>query len=425
MPITRQPPTDQPPGHGNAQGRTFSLDVPLQLLRQETVGGILLLLGAAAALVWANSPWSGTYDQVRDFGLGPLTVEAWTSDGLLAIFFLVAGLELKRELVTGSLREPARAAVPVVAALTGMLVPALLFLAVTGASGDRAAMGGWAIPTATDIAFALAVLAVAGRGLPSAVRVFLLTLTVVDDLGAIVIIAIAFSGSLHWWALGGAVLLLAAYGWLQHRRVDAWYLTVPVVIGTWWLVHESGVHATIAGVAVGLLTRARHNDRKHDDREAESPAERLEHRLRPLSAAVAVPLFALFAAGVPVSGGALARAATDPAAIGVVVGLVGGKVIGVAGGSWLVTRLTRAELDPELGWSHVLIASLLAGVGLTVALLVADLAFGSDPGRVERVKTAVLAASCLAALLSVAALRWSTAGPAIRVRRGMAQDHGG
>lgn len=365
-------------------------------LRQETVGGVLLLLATVGALAWANSPWSGSYEQLRETHLGPLTVEEWAADGALAVFFYIAGLELKRELVVGTLRRPADALVPVAAALGGMAVPAMIYLAVVlgaGAGGDAAR--GWAVPMATDIAFALAVLAVVGRRLPSSLRAFLLTLAIVDDLGAILVIAVFYSQSLHAGALLVAVFGFAVFGVLQNRRVQTRWVYLPLVLGVWWATHESGVHATIAGVALGLLTRVR-----PDPDEEHSPAERLEHRIRPVSAGVAVPLFALFAAGVPVRGSA--ALVLDPVVLGIVLGLVAGKAVGILGSAWLVAFLTRAQLAPDLGWRDVGAVGVLAGMGFTVSLLIAQLAFTGQ--QAEDAKVAVLAGSTLAAALATALL---------------------
>ena len=396
--------------------RTYVLDA----LRQETVGGALLLLATVVALVWANSPWQTSYAHARAFMVGPLPLEAWASDGLLAVFFFVAGLELKRELLTGSLRHLSRAAVPVVAALAGMAVPAVLFVGVVLGAGDRDALPGWAIPTATDIAFALAVLAVAGPRLPPALRAFLLTLAVVDDLGAITVIAVFFTDSVHLVPLALAAVLLGVYALLQLRRVGTPFVYVPLALAIWWCFHESGVHPTVAGVALGLLTRVR-----ADPGEEHAPAERLEHRFRPWSAGIAVPLFALAAAGVPVSVAALTDIVADPAAVGVVAGLVVGKTVGVFGGAWLTARLTHAELNPDLSWRDILAVSVLSGVGFTVCLLLAELAFGSDPARVERTKAAVLVASLVAAAAATVLLRLRHRAHVVVAALGMPQDRGG
>jgi NhaA family Na+:H+ antiporter len=365
------------------------------LLRTETVGGAVVLVAAVVAVLWANSPWSASYDDLRHLQVGPLDLEHWAADGALTLFFYVAGLELKREFVVGSLRRPVDALVPIVAAAAGVAVPALIYVSVNLTSSDGH-LRGWAIPSATDIAFALAVLAVVGSALPLQLRAFLLTLAVVDDLIVIVIIALFYSSSLQVLWLAGAVAGLAVFAWLQKLRGESWLWYVPLALAIWWCVHESGIHATIAGVAMGLLTRVR-----LDPDEEKSPAERLEHVLVPWSAGVAVPFFALMAAGVEISAGTLDPG--DPVVLGVVLGLVVGKPVGVLGGSWLVTRITRAELNSELTWRDLAGVAVLAGVGFTVSLLVADLSFDND--QLEAAKTAVLAGSVVAAVLGGLLLR--------------------
>lgn len=353
--------------------------------RLETVGGALALVAAFVAVVWANVA-GASYDALREVELGPLDLEHWASEGALTLFFFVAGLELKREFVVGSLRRPADAAVPVVAAVFGVLVPAAVYLLVNlGGATD-----GWAIPAATDIAFALAVLAVVGSNLPTSLRAFLLTMAVVDDLIVILIIATFYSDKVQWTSLGIVALALAAYAVGQRQRWHSPIFFVPVALVAWWFTHEAGIHATIAGVALGLLTRVR-----RDDGEAHSPAEHLEHRLQPISAGLAVPAFALLTAGVPLSGGA--DLAADPVVLGVVLGLLVGKPVGVLFGAWSVTRLTHAELNPDLSWRDVLGVAILAGIGFTVSLLVSDLAF--EGAQQEYAKTGVLAGSLLAALV--------------------------
>lgn len=365
-------------------------------LRTETVGGTIMLGATVVALVWANSPWSAGYTAVTSAAFGPealhlhLTAQAWAADGLLAIFFAVAGLEVKRELVEGELRHPSRAALPVIAAIVGMIVPAAVFLAVS--AGTPGASSGWAIPMATDIAFALAVLAVTGSRLPESLRVFLLTLAVVDDLGAIAVIAVFYSGELHPLPLLGAVVLLAGYGLLQRFRLGSAWVYVPLAVVAWGLVHASGVHATVAGIAIGLLTRVR-----TDGTAERTPADRLEHWLRPVSAGVAVPLFALLSAGVPLTAQAFGHLVVDRVALGVIAGLVLGKVVGVVGGAWLSVRLGLARLGPDLRWAHLVAVGILAGIGFTVSLLVGELAYGSGE-RAELVKTAILVASTIASI---------------------------
>ncbi|QGN58431.1 Na+/H+ antiporter NhaA [Nostocoides sp. HKS02] len=384
-------------------------------LRTETVGGALLLVAAVAALAWANSPAFAAYADLRDWKVGPgalhldLTLGQWSADGLLALFFFVAGLELKRELLVGGLREPAKAALPVAAALCGVALPALVYAAsVTALGADTDALRGWAIPTATDIAFALAVLAVIGTHLPSALRSFLLTLAVVDDLVAITIIAVVYTRTLEPALLAAALVPLAVFAWLTQRRVTRWWLLVPLAAATWALVHASGVHATVAGVLLGLVVPVKPRRRAGPARDPATRldvAERLEHRLRPLSAGLAVPVFAFFAAGVRVVGGGFRDSVADHAAVAVVLGLVLGKLVGVFGGTWLVARFTRAELDDGLAWWDVLGLSLLAGMGFTVSLLVGELAFGSASPRDQHIKVAVLLGSVISALLATVALR--------------------
>ncbi|HET6153823.1 MAG TPA: Na+/H+ antiporter NhaA [Marmoricola sp.] len=364
----------------------------VRLVRSEAASGGLALLAATIAVVWMNLDRS-SYLSLRNQHVGPLSIEHWAADGALALFFFVAGLELKRELLLGSLRRPADAAVPVVAALAGVAVPALLYAVLNlGGSGHR---DGWAIPAATDIAFALAVLAVVGSALPHALRAFLLTLAVVDDLVVIVIIAIFYTDTVHLGPLLGAVAVFAAYAVAQQRRVTATWLYLPLAVLGWWLIHESGVHATIAGVVLGLLTRA-----LPDAGEDEAPAERLEHRLAPISAGVAVPFFALLSAGVDL--GHLGALTHQPVAIGVVVGLVLGKPIGILLGTWTVTRFSRAELAAGLSWGDLVGVAVLAGIGFTVSLLVSDLSFAGL--QAEQAKTAVLVASVASGLLGAVLL---------------------
>jgi NhaA family Na+:H+ antiporter len=395
-----------------------------ETLRSETVGGFLLLASAIIALLWANSPWRSGYAKLIDasFGLSELhlrlTVAEWASDGLLAIFFFVVGLELKREFVSGDLRSPHRAALPIMAAVGGMVAPALIYLTVN-AVGDGGAPQGWAVPTATDIAFAVAVLAVISTHLPVALRSFLLTLAVVDDLLAVTIIAVFFTDQLHPLPLLGALATIAAFGLLARRRVNGWLL-LPLGVAAWALMHASGVHATIAGVLLGfavpaltrrapaLTRRAPARTGACDPDGGPSPSERLEHRWRPISAGVAVPLFALTAAGVAVTGagGGVLGALRDPAGAGVALGLILGKPIGILAATLALARFTRASLDDELSWWDVLGLSMLAGVGFTVSLLIGDLAFGAGSERADHVRTAILLGSVVSAILAAMVLRW-------------------
>ncbi|WP_395696383.1 Na+/H+ antiporter NhaA [Nocardioides sp.] len=374
-----------------------------EILRAETTGGLLLILAAAVALVWANTRWSASYYDLGQVAVGPealhlhLTLEAWAADGLLAIFFFVAGLELKREFVAGDLRDPRRAALPVVAAVGGMVAPAIIYvLCNLGPSGD---LSGWAIPTATDIAFAVAVLAVISTHLPSGLRTFLLTLAVVDDLLAILVIAFFYTADLHPVWLVAAVVPIALFAVLVQRRIWHWWLLLPLAFAAWTCVHASGVHAgVVLGFTVPVLRR--------DGGDGPGLAEHLEHLVRPVSAGIAVPIFAFFAAGVTIGGwDGLVSSVSDPISLGIVAGLVVGKTVGVAGSTWLLARFTRAELDDELSWIDVIGMAMLAGIGFTVSLLIGELAFGSGSADDDHVKVAVLLGSVVAALLATVVLR--------------------
>ena len=382
-----------------------------EILRKETVGGALLSAATVLAMVWANSPVADSYASLRDYEIGPsalhldLSLGTWAADGLLAIFFFVVGLELKREFVAGDLRQPRRAALPILAAVGGMLAPALIYVAWNLDTGGDA-LQGWAIPTATDIAFALAVLAVISSHLPTALRTFLLTLAVVDDLFAVTIIAIFYTADLQVLYLLGALLPLGLFGLAAQRRIRSWWILLPLAAATWTLVHTSGVHATVAGVLLGFTVPVIRSEAAGGPGAGPGLAEHFEHRVRPISAGLAVPIFAFFAAGVGIGGlDGLGDSLTDPVAIGIVAGLVLGKVVGVFGTTFVVSKLTRVDLDPDLRWLDVLGVSLLAGIGFTVSLLIGDLAFGPGSSRDDHVKVAVLTGSVLSSLLAAALLR--------------------
>lgn len=379
----------------------------LDSLRAERTGGILLLIGTVAALVWANSPWSAAYTTISRTVVGPhalhldLTLADWATDGLLAVFFFVVGLELKREIVDGELRHVRTAIVPVVAAVGGMTAPALLYVLVNALAADGA-LTGWAVPTATDIAFAVSVLSVVGRSLPASLRAFLLTLAVADDLLAIVVIAVVYTGTLSLVWLLGAVAAVVAFALLVRSRWSnpaVMVVLAVLAVLAWGMMHASGVHATIAGVALGMTVPGL--ARPGEDM---SVAERFERRWRPVSAGFAVPVFALFAAGVSLNAEVIGDALRDPVAQGVAVGLVLGKPIGILTATWLVSRFTRASLADDLGWRDVAAVGMLAGIGFTVSLLIGALAFGDGSPHDEHLTVAVLFASVTAALLGGAAL---------------------
>ncbi|MFM2720831.1 Na+/H+ antiporter NhaA [Microbacterium mcarthurae (nom. nud.)] len=386
------------------------------LLRREAVGGMLLVIAAIAAIIWANSPASDAYFAVRDFRFGyepwhlELSVGAWAADGLLAIFFFLVGLELKREIVVGSLRRFSTAIVPITAAAAGVAVPALIYVVIV--ASQPSLLAGWAIPAATDIAFAVAVLALVGSHLPGPLRIFLLTLAVVDDLIAIAIIALFYTSDISLLPLAVFAVLVAIYGVIAHRgrawfarhRWAAWVVLLPIGFAAWAFLHASGVHATIAGVALAFTIPVAPS-RRRPETNGMDLAEEFEHRFRPLSAGIAVPIFAFFAAGVSVGGGeGLARAIMDPVTIGVVAGLVLGKPIGILLGVRVLTLVTKVRLDPALKWIDLAGVGLLAGIGFTVSLLIAELSFPAGSPHTDDAKIAIMVASLLASLLAASVL---------------------
>lgn len=377
----------------------------IDTLRAENTGSRLLLVGTAVALVWANSPWQGAYASLSASKVGPhalhldLSVAQWATDGLLAIFFFVIGIELKREMVEGQLRKPGTAIVPILAAIGGMAVPTLAYMAVV--NFGNGSPEGWAIPVATDIAFAVAVLTIFGSRLPTALRAFLLTLAVVDDLLGIIVIAIFYADDLAFAWLGAAFAAIGLFGWLVRRRTMPTWVLLMVAIAAWALMHRSGVHATIAGGMLGFMVPVAtiHG-------EPVGRAERYEHRWRPISAGLAVPVFALFAAGVGLSPGDLTAAASDAAAQGVALGLVVGKPVGILLATFLLVRLTRANLDPTVGWWDLLAISTVAGIGFTVSLLISELSFEETSPEAGHVKAAILLGSIASATIGATLLTW-------------------
>lgn len=394
------------------------------ILRRETVGGVLLLAAAALALVWANSPWSQAYHSLSGLTIGPeglhlrLSLSSWAADGLLAVFFFVVGLELKREFVAGDLRDPARAALPIAAAVGGMAVPAAIFIAINLSAGRPENLGGWAVPIATDIAFALAVLAVVSSHLPTALRTFLLTLAVVDDLLAITVIAVFYTDHLAVGPLALALVPIALFAVAVQRGWGRWWVLTPLGVTAWALVHASGVHATVAGVVLGFTVPVLGRF---------ASAERFEHMLRPVSAGFAVPVFAFFAAGVTVGGWAgLGDSLQHPATIGIVAGLVLGKPLGVVLTSFLLARFTHATLDEDLSWRDVSGVAMLAGIGFTVSLLIGELAFGYGTPASADAKIGVLVGSIVAGLLAgLVLLGRNAAYRRIQEKEGVDRDRDG
>jgi Na+:H+ antiporter, NhaA family len=416
--MANRPPVPRPAGRPLIGHGSYAEALRIgEILRKETIGGMLLVAAAAAAIIWANSPAADSYFALRDFKIGyepwhlDLSLGAWAADGLLAVFFFLVGLELKREIVAGDLRQVSKAIVPIAAAVGGVAVPALIYAAVNWGNGES--QRGWAIPTATDIAFAVAVLAVIGSHLPTALRLFLLTLAVVDDLLAIAIIAVFYTSEINVPALALTVVPVAVYAFLaqRYRRffglkpAAAWLILLPIGVVAWALLHASGIHATIAGVVLGFTIPVLRSKESGGPDARPGLAEIFEHRFRPLSAGFAVPVFAFFSAGVALGGiEGLTSALTDPVALGIIAALVLGKPIGILTATWVMTRFTRARLDPSLRWVDLAGVGLLAGIGFTVSLLIAELSFGLGEPANDHAKVAILTASLLAAALAAVLL---------------------
>ena len=408
-----------------------------EFLSTEAAGGGVLLLATVVALVWANSPWRASYDDVWHTMLGielgssglRLDLKHWVNDGLMAIFFLVVALEVKRELLQGELKDRRRAALPVAAALGGMLVPAAIYLVFNPGPPGRP---GWGIAMATDIAFAVGVLALVAPRAPSSLRLFLLTLAIVDDIGAIVVIALFYSDGLDLSWAAAAVVIVLVVALCRRIGYSAPPLYVMLGLGLWLAVHGSGAHATLAGVIMGLmvpatpaLTRDIVSSRGSELLDVFSPAaarstsrlarqsvselEWLEHAIHPLTSLAIVPIFALANAGVALSRDVILDAATAPVTLGIVFGLVLGKTIGITGGAWLACRAGIADMGPELRWRDIVGVAALGGIGFTVSLFIAQLAF-EDEALIGDAKVGILAASVLAT--AVGALLLRTAGSA-------------
>jgi NhaA family Na+:H+ antiporter len=392
-------------GHGTeAEGKSDS--VLRDFLKSEAAGGIILIAAAALAMLAANLPGiAEAYFHALhlatgpDLGHGPMTVHLWINDGLMALFFLLVGLEIKRELVDGQLASWERRRLPFVAAAAGMLVPALLYLAAI--QGKPGLSAGWAIPAATDIAFAIGVLALLGSRAPASLKLFLTTVAIVDDMGAVAIIALAYTAHISLAALGGAAMVLAAMlalNWLGVTRLLPYLLLAGLL---WVLVFLSGVHATIAGVAAAMTIPIRRDD-------AHSPLHRLEHGLHPWSAYLIVPLFGFANAGVSLAGVSPGVLLT-PLPLGIAAGLFLGKQIGIFGSIWIAVKTGFARRPGQAGWAQIYGVALLAGIGFTMSLFIGGLAFPGRPELVDEVKIGVLAGSILSALAGFLVLRFAPA----------------
>ncbi|QJC22402.1 Na+/H+ antiporter NhaA [Arcanobacterium buesumense] len=369
-------------------------------LQNEATAGIVLILGALIALIWANSPLRESYMHLSETVIGPqslhlgLPLSHWAADGLLAIFFFVVGLELKHEFVAGSLRDIKQALVPILAAVCGMIGPVAVYSIIQVLSGSTI-YDGWAVPVATDIAFALAVLGVFGKGFPPVVRTFLMTLAVVDDLLGIVIIAVFFSDGVNFLYLGLALIVVAIFGFLVQQRIIHWYLLWPLGIIAWYFMHLSGVHATIAGVALGMTVPA-----LMKGKERKPLTEQLAERINFYSAGFILPIFAFFAAGVNViDSGGFGAMLVDPVSMGIYLGLPLGKFLGIFGGVVLMIKVFRLKLGHGVDLPDIFAISWVAGIGFTVSLLIATLSFAEGNPHGPHARVAVILGSLLSLIL--------------------------
>ncbi len=402
---------DTPEQSRNAAHRVGGLRAPVQsFIHTEEVGALILLAAAAAAIIWANSPWAESYDS---FWHTYITFETpiisihedlkhLVNDGLMAIFFFVVGLEIKRELLHGELSSARKASLPVLAAIGGMVVPAGTYL-LFNSSGDAAV--GWGIPMATDIAFAIGVLALLGRRIPVELRVFLLGLAVVDDLGAIAVIALFYTDTIEWSSLWISLAILAAVAMSVRLGIRSMVFYIAAGFSMWYFFLESGVHATLAGVLLAAIVPAE----SARGRDEESPLESLEHMIHPWVSFAILPLFALANAGIVITTDTLNAAAGSSITIGIAAGLLAGKALGILGITWLGVRLGIGRLPSSVTWMHVLGVGFLAGIGFTVAIFISGIAF-DDPALVDQAKMGIFVASVAAAVIGYALLRFTSGG---------------
>lgn len=406
---------ESPAPEGDKEGKVRPVEFwrgIYETVKTDKFAGALMLTATLLAVILANTGASNWYFAVRDFHFGfpslglDLSVGEWAADGLLAIFFFVVGLELKEEFTVGSLRDPRKAILPIAATFGGVIAPALVYLAING-SFSSGHMEGWAVPTATDIAFVVAVLAVVGKHLPPEVRIFLLTLAVVDDLIAIIIIATVFSTNISLLWLFLALVPLAVFAFAVQKGIRSWWILVPLGILTWGFLHASGIHATVAGVALGftvpatatLKTRVPVQDTPGGPVEYDSMAAYFADRWGVFATLVAVPVFAFFSAGVSVGGwDGLTSVLAEPVTLGVLFGLLLGKPLGIVGASFIVSRFPGIKIAP-LSWLDLFGIGFVAGIGFTVALLVGELAFGFDSPFGADAKVGVLVGSLVSAII--------------------------
>lgn len=393
-------------------------DAIRQFMKMESAGGLVLIVAALLAIIIANSPLQPFYDASLHTYVAGLSISHWINDGLMAIFFLLIGLEVKRELIEGALNSREKAIFPAIAAVGGMLAPALVYLTFNGS--DPVTVNGWAIPAATDIAFALGVMALLGKRVPLALKVFLLALAIIDDLGVIVIIALFYSSDLSITALAVAFLSTAALFIMNTKKVVSvkWYLIVGAIL--WFSVLKSGVHATLAGVVLGFAiplegaakkeaTSADADTHEHDEdshANETSPLKRLEHAIHPYAAFLILPIFAFANAGVSLEGVAFSDL-TNMLPLGIALGLLIGKPIGIFSFSWLSVKLGIARLPEGINFTHIFAVSVLCGIGFTMSIFISSLAFvGQDQSLITFSRLGILLGSTISACLGYCLLNW-------------------
>lgn len=374
-----------------------------QFLDNEASGGIVLMAVAVLAILTANSPVAGNYFSALHAYVGPLSVQHWINDALMAVFFLLVGLEIKREMLDGQLSSWSRRLLPGAAAAGGMAVPALIYVAFN--LGNPAALRGWAIPSATDIAFALGVLSLLGPRVPASLKIFLATLAIIDDLGAVIVIALFYTADLNFVALGGAALVIGALVALNRAGVMRLWLYLALGAVLWVLVLRSGVHATLAGVILALTVPIRLTPGTPESSPSFSPLHQLEHALQKPVAFLIVPIFGFANAGVSFAG-VTPAVLIEPLTLGVAAGLVVGKLIGVFGTVAILVKAGLADLPAAANWGQTLGVALLCGIGFTMSLFIGLLAF-DDPVMQDRVKFGILAGSLIAGLAGYIIVRLS------------------
>ncbi|MCM5560167.1 Na+/H+ antiporter NhaA [Pleomorphomonas sp. JP5] len=371
-----------------------------RFLDGEASGGLVLMVVAALAILTANSSFADTYFDALHVYLGPLSLQHWINDALMAVFFLLVGLEIKREMLDGQLSSWSRRILPGAAAAGGMLFPALIYVALNWS--DPSSLRGWAIPTATDIAFALGVISLFGSRVPSSLKIFLAALAIIDDLGAVIVIALFYTADLNLWALGGTAVVLAALIGLNRAKVMALWPYLVLGVGLWVLVFASGVHATLAGVMLALTIPLKPTPGTPEADHAESPLHRLENALHKPVAFLIVPLFGFANAGVSLAGLSMGVFA-EPLTMGIAGGLMLGKLIGVMGTVAVLVKLGVAHLPASASWGQMAGTSLLCGIGFTMSLFIGLLAF-DDPSVQDHVKIGILLGSLASGVLGAICL---------------------